>query len=211
MDVKKAYGIWSEQYDTNENKTRDLEAKTLRQTLLQYDAGNCLEIGCGTGKNTEWLHQRARSVTAVDLTPEMLEKAKEKVKASNVKFVQADINRDWQFASKEYDLITFSLVLEHIEDLNAIFHKAANALRTGGLLYIAELHPFKQYAGSKARFELNNETVVVDCYTHHVSEYLNGCNRNGLALVEFHEVFDEGNKDNIPRLIAMVFRKLRST
>jgi hypothetical protein len=33
MDVQQAYNIWAAQYDTNENKTRDLEAKSLCNCL----------------------------------------------------------------------------------------------------------------------------------------------------------------------------------
>ncbi len=55
MDVQEAYKYWSEQYDTNINKTRELEAISLRDTLSEIKFEKCLEIGCGTGKNTEWL------------------------------------------------------------------------------------------------------------------------------------------------------------
>jgi ubiquinone/menaquinone biosynthesis C-methylase UbiE len=78
MDVKQAYNIWADQYDTNHNKTRDLEAISLRNTLANVQFDNCLEIGCGTGKNTEWLIVKANQVTAVDFSEEMLSKAKEK-------------------------------------------------------------------------------------------------------------------------------------
>ena len=78
MNVKQAYAQWAEQYDTNLNKTRDLEAISLRKTLEPITATNCLEIGCGTGKNTQWLAGKTQHLTAVDLTEEMLEKAKEK-------------------------------------------------------------------------------------------------------------------------------------
>lgn len=33
MNVKDAYNSWSEIYDTNENKTRDLEAKALSKNF----------------------------------------------------------------------------------------------------------------------------------------------------------------------------------
>lgn len=33
-DIQKAYDLWSGQYDTNDNKTRDLEAMSLR-TIFQ--------------------------------------------------------------------------------------------------------------------------------------------------------------------------------
>src|SRR5688500_9521360 len=121
MDVQKAYGLWSAQYDTNENKTRDLEGKALRETLGQFEFDSCLEIGCGTGKNTQWLAEKSRSVTSVDLSNEMLEKARAKIKSERVQFLQADVNEDWHFSTGNHDLVSFSLVLEHIQDLDEIF------------------------------------------------------------------------------------------
>ena len=53
MNVKEAYNIWAEQYDVNENKTRDLEGFSLRKILSNIHFERCLEIGCATGKNTE--------------------------------------------------------------------------------------------------------------------------------------------------------------
>ncbi len=91
MNVKESYNIWAHQYDSNVNKTRDLEAISLRQTLSSVEFESCLEIGCGTGKNTEWLVHKATHITAVDLSEAMLSKAKEKIKSSKVNFKVADI------------------------------------------------------------------------------------------------------------------------
>src|SRR5688572_26993310 len=131
MDIQQAYDLWSQQYDSNDNKTRDLEGKVLRETLDQFDFKNCLEIGCGTGKNTEWFCSKANKVTAVDLSLEMLAKAKQKISTVNVEFIQADIKQNWNFSKGNYDLVSFSLVLEHIQDLNEIFKKANEALAPG--------------------------------------------------------------------------------
>ncbi len=79
MNVQQSYDSWSSQYDTNKNKTRDLEALSLRTTLLNIPFDSCLEIGCGTGKNTEWLVTRAGHITAVDLSEGMLAIARSKV------------------------------------------------------------------------------------------------------------------------------------
>jgi ubiquinone/menaquinone biosynthesis C-methylase UbiE len=205
MDVQQAYDQWSAIYDTNDNKTRDLEGNALRETLSAFEFESCLEIGCGTGKNTVWLAEKASTVTSVDLSAEMLEKARAKINSDQVEFIQADINEDWNFSKGNYDLVSFSLVLEHIQDLNSIFKKVAAALKPGGLMYVGELHPFKQYAGSRARFEQDGETIVVNCFTHHVSEFIQAGKTAGLQLVEIREVFDEG-ENGIPRLIVMVFQ-----
>lgn len=78
MDVQKAYDNWASQYDTNQNKTRDLEARSIRETLSCIPFHSCLEIGCGTGKNTRWLMEKGSVIDAVDFSDKMLRLAKKK-------------------------------------------------------------------------------------------------------------------------------------
>ncbi|HKB84562.1 MAG TPA: class I SAM-dependent methyltransferase [Ignavibacteriaceae bacterium] len=207
MDTKEAYNLWSKQYDSNKNKTRDLEAKALRQTLAFYNFKDCLEIGCGTGKNTVWLLEKAEHITAVDLSDDMLNKAKEKINSQKVRFLTADITEAWNFTSNKFDLIVFSLVLEHIENLNHIFHQASAFLRPGGLIYVGELHPYKQYLGTKARFETEEGLQVLKCCTHNVSGFVQSAINNGLEINLMDEFFDEGDKTITPRLLTILLKK----
>ncbi|GAB2821982.1 class I SAM-dependent methyltransferase [Ferruginibacter profundus] len=207
MNTRQAYNTWSQQYDTNINKTRDLEAQSLRMVLSNLQFNTCLEIGCGTGKNTEWLITKAKQVTAVDLSEEMMAKAKAKINSNIVQFIQADITGAWSFASMQYDLITFSLVLEHIQNLDHIFSEVSKSLTTGGHVYIGELHPFKQYAGTKARFETEEGLQVVDCYTHNISEFTRAAKKYGLAIEEVNEYFDDNDSNTIPRILTLLLQK----
>ncbi len=207
MNVQQAYNIWADQYDTNKNKTRDLEGVALRETLQDISFENCLEIGCGTGKNTEWFITKAKSVTSVDLSEEMLLKAKAKIKADKVNFIQADITQNWDFATQQYDLVGFSLVLEHIENLEDIFKKVAEVTHTGSHVYVGELHPFKQYAGTKARFETEEGLQIVTCFNHNISDFTQAAKQFGFEVLEVNEYFDENDKTNIPRILTLVFRK----
>jgi ubiquinone/menaquinone biosynthesis C-methylase UbiE len=207
MDTREAYNIWASQYDTNDNKTRDLEAHALREMLENIVFDNCLEIGCGTGKNTGWLITKAKSVTAVDLSDEMLARAREKITDSAVQFSQADITQRWTFRNGLYDLVTFSLVLEHIERLDYIFRETAASLKSGGHVYIGELHPFKQYTGSKARFETGNGVQVVPCYDHHISDFVQTAKKHGLQLMKLEEYFDDHDRHSLPRILCLLFRK----
>ncbi|WP_119079812.1 class I SAM-dependent methyltransferase [Chitinophaga alhagiae] len=207
MDTQHAYDHWAAQYDTNKNRTRDLEAVALRKKLSARSFSDCLEIGCGTGKNTMWLAERAQRVTAVDLSEEMLQKAKQKVTVPHVQFIQADITQSWHFATGWYDLVSFSLVLEHIPDLNDIFSKAAAALQPGGYVYIGELHPFKQYTGTRARFDTGEGRQVLECFTHHVSDFTQLPLQYGLELKDVDEFFDAGNRDEVPRILSVVLQK----
>ncbi len=207
MNIKEAYNQWSAQYDTNENKTRDLEGVAMRTVLKDIEANTCLEIGCGTGKNTSWLAQRAKTLVAVDFSEQMLEKAKLKNEHQNVQFVQADIQQPWHFVTQNVNLVTFSLVLEHIENLEAIFEKLALYVADGGYIYIGELHPFKQYNGSKARFETENGVQVLTCFTHHISEFTNIALRFGFKIVTIQEFFDDNDTSTIPRIMCLLLQK----
>ncbi|MDX1762503.1 MAG: methyltransferase domain-containing protein, partial [Christiangramia sp.] len=80
MSIEKAYDHWSSQYDSNKNKTRDLDGQVTRNVLGNLKFNSVLELGCGTGKNTEWLQTRANSILAVDFSEEMLTLAKKKIK-----------------------------------------------------------------------------------------------------------------------------------
>lgn len=206
MSVQKAYDSWSVQYDTNVNRTRDLEALSLRETLADIEFDNCLEIGCGTGKNTAWLINKAKSITAIDLSTEMLAKAKEKISSDKVNFIQADILQDWNFATTKYDLISFSLVLEHIENLEPVFEKAAKVIAAGGYIYIGELHPFKQYTGTKARYDTEEGTQVVSCFNHHVSDFTQAASNNGFSPRLINEYFDDGDRNTVPRILAILLQ-----
>ena len=204
-NVSSAYNQWAEIYDSNKNRTRDLEAISLRTLLAGRRFSNCLEIGCGTGKNTEWLLSISDQITAVDLSEGMLARAKEKIQSNQVNFMQADITQDWQFTNGPYDLATFSLVLEHIENLHSIFAKLKAVMQPNGIVYVGELHPFKQYTGTKARFDTSEGQQVVTCFNHHIGEFYAAAKAQGFELVELKEWFDEDNRD-MPRILSLLFR-----
>lgn len=208
MSIQQAYNSWAPQYDTNKNRTRDLEAMALRAMLASIPFESCLEIGCGTGKNTEWLVRKALHVTAVDLSEQMLERARKKVSSNKAEFIQADITQDWSFVTQPYDLVSFSLVLEHIAALDHIFKQAAEVLHHGGHIYVGELHPFKQYTGTKARFDTGEGRQEVECYTHHVSDFVQIARQHRLKVVELNEYFDDNDRTGIPRILTILLQKV---
>jgi predicted TPR repeat methyltransferase len=205
METKQAYNTWADQYDYDDNKTRDLEAFALQHTLNNIDFKYVLEIGCGTGKNTKWLFTKATKITAVDFSEKMLAKAKEKNLSDNVQYHHADITKDWSFTNRHYDLITFSLVLEHIDDLNKIFEKASAV--SDDYVYIGELHPFKQYSGSKARFDTEEGQQLIQGFIHHVTDFINAAKQNNFEVVDVNEYFDDDDRSTIPRILTILLRK----
>jgi ubiquinone/menaquinone biosynthesis C-methylase UbiE len=166
-----------------------------------------LELGSGTDKNTKWLLTKAKRITCIDFSEEMLNIAKNKIADARVNFIKADLTKDWEFTDSHFDLITSSLMLEHIEDLDHIFSQVNLKLKVDGLYFISELHPFKQYQGSQARFETNDGVTKLDVFTHHITDYIESAEKNNFSLIKLNEWFDEDDRKNIPRLISFVFKK----
>ena len=207
MSIAKDYNSWAEQYDTNENKTRDLDRKATIETLSKYEFDNVLELGCGTGKNTEWLITKAKFIIGLDFSEEMLNKAKIKIKTDKVRFQRAELTKKWEIDNNFADLITCNLTLEHIKDLDFIFNQAYQKLKTNGKFFISELHPARQYLGSKAKYETENGIEELEVYTHHISDYLNSGKNNSFKLIKLNEWFDNQLENEVPRLISFVFAK----
>lgn len=206
-NIQKAYDEWAEIYDTNKNPTRDLNYQTIREENLDLSGKKVLELGCGTGLNTEFLAQQAEKVVALDISQEMLQKARQCVKSRNVHFIKADITQNWDFSDESFDVIIANLVLEHIEQLSHVFEEAFRVLNPKGKTYIAELHPYKQLQDSQAKFisQKTGEEVLVDAFTHSVSEYINDAITTGFRLLRIREYHHE--KEKIPRLLTLLFQK----
>ena len=182
-------------------------ADYLMSAMTDGNNKTVLEIGCGTGKNTEWLLTKGQKITAIDLSEEMLTIAREKISNDNVQLLKVDINQDWTFTTEKFDLVVCSLVLEHIENINRIFKLISEHLTKNGTVYIGELHPFKQYSGSKASFENEEGKQTVTVFTHHISEFTSLAKQNGLTISEVKEYFDDGNTTSIPRILTLKFTK----
>lgn len=209
MTTQKLYDKWSGTYDDVENKTRDLEKVACESVLSGVSCDRLIELGAGTGKNTTFLSGLAEHVLSVDFSAEMQAIARTKVTSRNVDFRIADVRRPWSFADGfTANLITCSLILEHVEDLGFVFAQASNTLSAGGRFYVCELHPFKQYEGSKARFETRDGVQVTECFQHHITDYTNAAIENGFSIERMDEWFDNDDRTSTPRLISFVFQKV---
>ncbi|NWF88794.1 MAG: class I SAM-dependent methyltransferase [Ignavibacteriaceae bacterium] len=207
MSIEKSYNSWAEQYDTNENKTRDLDKKATVETLSKYNFENVVELGCGTGKNSEWLITKAKSVIGLDFSEEMLNIAKSKIASNKIRFQITDLKKPWPIENNFADLITCNLTLEHIKDLDFIFNQALQKLKANGKFFVCELHPARQYLGSKAKYETEKGTEELEVYVHHLSDYLDAAKKNSFNLIEINEWFDNRRENEVPRLISFVFNK----
>ncbi|MDQ6833187.1 MAG: methyltransferase domain-containing protein [Chloroflexota bacterium] len=203
--VRTAYTEWAATYDTDRNLTRDLDQMVTRTVLAERRYRVILEIGCGTGKNTHLLARISDHVHAIDFSEGMLAQARAKQFGPAVTFSVADLTQSWPCAGQSVDLIACNLVLEHIADLSFVFAEAARTLAPAGHLFICELHPFKQYLGSKAAFQRDEACIEPPTFVHHVSDFLDAAARAGFILNSFKEWWHDDDQQTLPRLVSFMF------
>jgi SAM-dependent methyltransferase len=115
---------------------QDDDAGQLEAELARaFDArcrGDVLELACGPGTWTGMLAEQARSVTAVDGAPEMLELARLATPAEKVRFVAADLFT-WR-PDRRYDAVFFGFWLSHVPDerWDGFWALVADCLAPGG-------------------------------------------------------------------------------
>ena len=209
MSIANAYSAWSVSYDSDRNWTRDLDAEVTRHLLTGISFPVVIEAGCGTGKNTGFFCDVADEVHALDFSEGMLKVARQRVRSPKVRFHPVDLSSDWPCREACAHLVSFNLVLEHMESLTPVLKIAARCLVPGGTVLISELHPFKQYQNSQARFtDALGQEIKVQAYTHHVSDFFRAAEEVGLALVKFNEWWHpEDPARSVPRLATFLFQR----
>jgi ubiquinone/menaquinone biosynthesis C-methylase UbiE len=102
------------------------------------DCDRLLEIGCGFGAFTRLLANRAKHVTAIDLSPQMIRVARDSSKDhSNVDFILGDFFQ-LELPTDSFDCIVSIATLHHLPQAEALNRMKA-VLRPGGALIIHDL------------------------------------------------------------------------
>jgi SAM-dependent methyltransferase len=103
-----------------------------------------LDLGCGAGTDTLVAAQMVGAggrVTGIDMTPEMLAKARAaaaEMGVTNVEFVEGEAER-LPFADASFDVVISNGVIDLIPDKDAVFAELHRVLVPGGRMQIADV------------------------------------------------------------------------
>lgn len=109
--------------------------------LLKQLPSKCktvLDIGCGTGEFSRMMAKRFETVVAIDLSPNMIEVAKQRSQQfSNIDFQVVDVLQ-WSAPVEQFDVIVSIATLHHLPVENLLPNLKA-ALKPGGRIIILDL------------------------------------------------------------------------
>jgi len=142
--VQKQFAKNAGKYVTSIRHASGEDLETL-VTLSKADRNmEVLDIATGGGHVANALAPLVRSVTAYDLTEEMLTKAAEFIRGnghSNVKFIVGDAEQ-LAFPEASFDLVTCRIAAHHFPDIEAFAAEAFRVVKPGGkLLFIDNVAP----------------------------------------------------------------------
>jgi ubiquinone/menaquinone biosynthesis C-methylase UbiE len=106
-----------------------------------FDVRGCkriLDAGCGNGRYSKFLLREAdpdAQLTAFDLSPGMLRRAKNRLPGHRVSHALADLTR-LPYADTTFDAIVCGWVLEHLPDPRPGLRELGRVLRPGGKLLL---------------------------------------------------------------------------
>ncbi|OQY20151.1 MAG: hypothetical protein B6I36_02010 [Desulfobacteraceae bacterium 4572_35.1] len=116
-------------------------ATAIKDNIPLDSTMKALEFGCGTGLVTFNLVNRLAHVTAIDSAAEMLEVVKQKAVAADIDNITTSLNGSAipELQDNHYDLIFSSMVLHHLPDIYAVLAEFRKALKSGGIVALADL------------------------------------------------------------------------
>ncbi|WP_370044195.1 class I SAM-dependent methyltransferase [Lysinibacillus sp. RC79] len=94
-----------------------------------------LYVGIATGADLELINYVDYDITAIDFSPDMLNKAKSKFERSAIKFLEINAQK-MAFEDESFDYIVASLILSVVPDENKCFGEMIRVLKKDGRILI---------------------------------------------------------------------------
>lgn len=191
LEVQAAYDLWAATYDATDNPMLQAATFALAAELSGVKGQDCLEFGCGTGRNLALMAGAgARTVTGLDLSTAMLDVARVRngqVSSLKWSLLQHDMATVPPLPGASANFILFALALEHINDLAAPLTQARRLLRKDGKIRIVEIHPFMSLNGAAAHFSDGDTTITMPTFPHQFEAWIRVFEKAGLVIDTIQE------------------------
>src|SRR5699024_6354350 len=144
-----------------------IEQPAIKSLIPCLKGKSVLDLGCGDGYfSKDCIENGAKNVIGVDISNNMIERAKKLNQDDNVEFMCLPME-DLELTNQKFDLIVSSLAMHYIEDYPAMIQKINGLLKNSGEFIFSTEHPIttarkggdhwiKTEDGNKSHWALDN-------------------------------------------------------
>lgn len=177
-DVREAYRRWAPVYDYTFGRISTAGRRHAVE-MINSSSGKVLEVGVGTGLSLPE-YKSHLDITGIDLAPEMLQKARERVKAEGLTNVSGLHEMDagnLQFADNSFDTTVAMYVITVVPEPEKVMRELSRVTKPGGQVLLVnhfsqedgvrgwverKMAPFADLVGWHSVFETSRVMVCDD-------------------------------------------------
>ena len=137
-DIRRAYRKWATHYDYTFALFSKATLKRVVQQFTQDVSGRILDVGIGTGLSLRHFSTESR-VTGIDLSEDMLAKARDKVVKKKMTHVDDLLIMDaanLSFPDGHFDGVLATYVLSVADDPAGVMREMCRVCKPGGMVYV---------------------------------------------------------------------------
>jgi ubiquinone/menaquinone biosynthesis C-methylase UbiE len=141
--IREQFGRQAPAYARLARSRADSSFVRLADALRLTGDDNVLDVGCGPGLLSLALAGRARQVTGIDLTPEMLEQAQAaqiELAIGNIRWEQGDI-LPLPFPDGAFSIVVTKATFHHLSVPAAVFEQMIRVCAPGGRIAVSDVTP----------------------------------------------------------------------
>lgn len=188
--IKEGYALWSKLYDHEKNPLIAIEEPYADQILKTLPYSRVLDAGTGTGRYALKLAQCGAHVTAIDISPEMLEVAQEasRKESSKITYLLASLENRLPFNSAIFDLVVCTLTLTHISKMANTIKEFHRVLKKEGHLLVTDFHPDGVAQGWRTLCTVDGITYLLPNMNYTRTDYTSSIKNAGFDLLQLIDV-----------------------
>ncbi|MFA7709422.1 MAG: class I SAM-dependent methyltransferase [archaeon] len=144
MDVekntKKMYNKFGEAYQKERYYNQYVEIPNMLKTVKNIKGKKLLDVGCGAGIHIKAYSKKGAKCSGMDISETMIAQAKKN--NPKIEFKVGTVTK-LPYKANSFDVVTCSLCLDYVKDLNNAFKEINKVLKKGGLLYYSYESPVR--------------------------------------------------------------------
>ena len=184
-------GIWG--WSTASGKKRSARRAELLISYGKIALGKrVLEVGCGTGIFTEKIAKTGANITAMDISPDLLDLAKKRLSMPNVLCELGDLE-NLHFAENSFDSVVGVSILHHV-NLKQSLKEIKKVLKSGGRIVFSEPNALNPQIMLQEKIPPIRKFVEkIGIYSRHekafsrwtARKYLKSCGFTNITIIPF--------------------------